>query len=254
MVRFWNGNKSPARQSYELELLELLLDESQVWRGVANDTTDYPNAEDEGKILEMGSDLLVTVAGNKKFAGKDFIEVPIPLCRGLLGWRLLVVSKERAQDFSGLSLNDLKQKMIGVPDTWVDAELFKFNGFDVFEKGSLEDMLSWVIDGTVDFMSLGVNEAQNILDSYPELSKSLAIEPSFAIYYPFPLVFYVNEHEEELAKWLEEKLLGCDRLQVLFDKHYGHVADQAQLSERQIIELDNPVLPEKYKPLLNKQL
>ncbi len=255
MIKFWNGNKSPARQSYEHELLSLLLDLNGNKVKISNDKTDYPNAEDEGAVFEHGTDVLVTVAGNAKFEGKRFHEVKVPLCKGLLGWRVLIVANERLDEFKCLSLNELKQKRVGVPDTWVDAELFRANGFDVLEKGNLDEMLGWVKDGTVDFITLGANEAKDILDSAPELAKGLSIEPSITLYYPFPLVFYVNENRSDLASLLKTSLLeNSSAIDELFQQHYGHVIDEIGRSSRMRLTLENPLLPCGYQELLEQYL
>lgn len=253
MIKFWNGNKSAARQSYEYQLLQCLVEGSQLADSIENDLTDYPLAVDEREILDKGADLLVTVAGNKKFSGKPLIELKHPLCNGLLGWRLCIVADHRVKEFQSLSLSQLREKKVGVPATWVDADLFRANGFTVIEQGSLDDMLNWVADGSVDFITLGANEAHDILQQKPHLSAKLAIEPTLAIYYPFPLVFYLNHNREDLANLLEQQLLKKEnQMTQLFEQHYGVVVRQSNLSARTKIVLDNPLLPREYLPLLER--
>ncbi|WP_159737781.1 hypothetical protein [Vibrio atypicus] len=250
MIKFWNGNKSPARQAYEYELLECLLEDSGMFERIDNDVTDYSCAEDEGAVLDKGADILVTVAGNSKFLGKRLIEIKQPLCRGLLGWRLCIVDQKRVDEFCTLSLRELQQKRVGVPDSWVDAELFRANGFDVVESGTLDDMLDWVADGTVDFITLGANEAEDILSRQTVNRSGLVIEPTLAIFYPFPLVFYLNQHQSMLAERLCE-LWDVKKAEIseLFDKHYGSVIEQAKLDSRKRLTLQNPLLPDDYEAL-----
>jgi hypothetical protein len=250
MIKFWNGNKSPARQAYEYDLLECLFENSGMFELIDNDVTDYPCAEDEGAVLDKGADILVTVAGNSKFAGKRLIEIKQPLCRGLLGWRLCIVAQKRVDEFCSLSLRELQQKRVGVPDTWVDAELFRANGFDVLEAGTLDDMLGWVADGTVDFITLGANEAEDILSRQTVNRSELVIESTLAIYYPFPLVFYLNQHQPMLAERLCEQWEAKQaEISSLFDQHYGSVIEQAKLDSRKKLTLQNPLLPAGYEAL-----
>ena len=103
MINFWNGNKSPARQAYELELLQTILNTQSLPANlITNDVTNYPNAEDEGDIFNQGADLLVTVAGNKKFDGKASIKLKQPLCRGLLGYRILIIRQQDKNKFTNI--------------------------------------------------------------------------------------------------------------------------------------------------------
>lgn len=253
MIKFWNGNKSGARQNYEYQLLELLLEETHFAGQIDNDLTDYPRAEDEGEVLDKGADILVTVAGNRKFIDKSFIEIKHPLCFGLLGWRLAIVANHRLQEFQSISMQALKEKKVGVPATWVDAELFRANGFNVVERGSLDDMLEWVVDGSVDFITLGANEAHEILQQEPQRCVQLAIEPTLTIYYPFPLVFYINHQNMALANLISQQLAEKKtQIMELFDRHYGDVVDQAQLHQRIKLTLDNPMLPDGYQSRLRE--
>lgn len=253
MIKFWNGNKSSARQDYEYELLECLVKEAQKETLIDNDLTDYPCAQDEGNVLENGCDVLVTVAGNRKFAGKPLIEIKQPLCNGLLGWRLCIVATDRVDEFENLTLAQLKGKKLGVPATWVDAELFRANGFNVLEQGNLDDMLGWVQDGSVDFITLGANEAHDILAQNRHYSDVLSIESTMAIYYPFPLVFYVNQQQEELAELLSQQLFEKkSQVAELFNHHYGDVIRQAALQKRRKLSLSNPLLSDDYHLLLEE--
>ena len=252
MISFWNGNKSAARQQYEYQLFECLLAGTEANESIYNDITDYMTAESEGAVLDNGAEALVTVAGNGKFAGKPFIELKLPLCRGLLGWRLLVTARERVEDFRGLSLEQLKHKKVGVPATWVDAELFRSNGFNVLEQGTLDDMLGWLAEGAVDFITLGANEAHDILACNEQHGGSLVVEPSLALYYPFPLVFYVNQHQSDLARTLAQEWHNkSSQVSKLFQAHYGDVLKQAKLPNRQVLRLNNPMLPNGYEMLLD---
>jgi hypothetical protein len=247
MTHFWNGNKSVTRQKYEYDQLELLLTDSQVTPKIKNDLTDYPLAQDEGAVFENDVDLLVTVAGNKKFDGKRFLEIKSPLCKGLLGWRSIIIAKHRSDEFLNITVDQLKQKVCGVPATWVDADLFRDNGFKVLEQGNLEDMLDWIETGHVDFITLGVTEAEQVLASRPEI----IIEPSAVIYYPFPLVYYVNEKKTELAARLEKEIqLKSRELDELFYRYFGDVLESVKRTYKKVIVLENSILPDGYDDAL----
>ncbi|KJY86954.1 hypothetical protein TW84_18375 [Vibrio neptunius] len=249
MIKFWNGNKTAVRQRYEWELINLVLSKRHEDKGLVNDQTDYPNAEDEGRVLERGVSALITVAGNRKFEGRSFIEVKKPLCFGLLGRRLLVVKSNRLTEFARLNEGALKQMKLGVPSTWVDAELFRANSYHVIEQGSLRQMLGWIKEEKVDYVTLGVSEAQDVLNDFPEFTQDLAIEPTLQLNYPFPLVFYVNKQQPTLADMLSEgleRIRQTGELEALYQRYFGKVIEQSNLQNRTQIQLNNPFLPEGY--------
>ncbi|GEA61315.1 hypothetical protein VCO01S_25080 [Vibrio comitans NBRC 102076] len=213
---------------------------------VANDLTDYPDAKDEGNIFNLGADALVTVAGNTKFDQHTFLPVNQPLCMGLLGHRILIIRRQDIAKFSDISEDNLKALKAGIPATWADADLFRSNGYQVFEQGSLDTIFADLQLGLCDYVALGANEVQAIYHEFAEQFEGLVIEPSMMLYYPFPLVFYVHPEKEQLASEINSGLQRSRRsgaLRSLFDKHYGETVTDMDLLSRRQIELENPLLP-----------
>ena len=247
IINFWNGNKSSVRQDYELALLEILLNLSPLQGSIiANDTTDYSNAVDEGHIFNHHADILVTVDGNKKFYNKPLIKLEKPICKGLLGQRVLIIRKQDQIQFNNITPTKLKKKIAGIPATWADADLFRFNGYNVLEQGSLEDIFLLLKQQKCDYISLGANEVQGLFDELGAVGE-LVIETSSLLYYPFPLVFYVHPAQEELANHLELALKESEVtgiLDKLFQQHYGDVINALNINNRSVLLLQNPYLSE----------
>jgi hypothetical protein len=246
-INFWNGNKSPARQDYELALLQMLLNISSAQEvNIVNDTTDYPKAEDEGDVFKHHTDILVTVAGNKKFHQKALIKLDKPICKGLLGQRVLIIRQQDQAQFSNITPTNLKQKIAGIPATWVDADLFRANGYKVLEQGSLDSVFDLLKQGKCDYVSLGANEVKGLFDEFGSIG-GLAIETSLLLYYPFPLVFYVHPEKQQLAKDLESGLQQAElsgAWSQLYERHYGDLVNALNIKNRRVLILENPNLPE----------
>ncbi|MBM7035514.1 type 2 periplasmic-binding domain-containing protein [Vibrio ulleungensis] len=243
MIQFWNGNKTAARQAHEYELVSELLSS----REIHNDLTDYPNAEDESNIFHNGADLLVTVAGNPKFAPGTFIEVAPPLCFGLLGCRLLITRKIDVQ-FDYMTQLELKQKIAGVPATWADATLLRDNGCTVLEEGDIEHILTSISQGNADYLSLGANEVHAVFDQFKSRFPDLHIHPETMIYYPLPLVFYVSPEQPELAERLSKcmrRMYRSGDLLGLLKAHYGESIQASYIDKKHCVKLDNPALTEE---------
>ncbi|GEA51243.1 hypothetical protein VIN01S_20470 [Vibrio inusitatus NBRC 102082] len=216
---------------------------------VTNDLTDYPDAKDEGNIFNLGADALVTVAGNTKFEQHAFLSVGQPLCMGLLGHRILIIRRQDVVTFSDITEENLKALKAGIPATWADADLFRSNGYQVFEQGSLDTIFADLQLGLCDYVALGANEVQAIYHEFAEQFEGLVIESSMMLYYPFPLVFYVHPQKEQLATEIKNGLelsRNNGALRVLFDKHYGQVVTDMNLRSRRQLELNNPLLPKVF--------
>jgi hypothetical protein len=250
-VVFWNGNKSPARQSYETALLQACINVTNEEYGPADvrvDNTDYPLAVDEANIFTHGADILITVAGNVKFKDKQKLVIPQPLTKGLLGYRLLLVRDESLTTFTQINkCQQLQALSIGIPHTWADADLFRHNRYKVVEQGSLDDLFMLLNNGTFDYVALGVNEIEEIFKHRAVPIGGISIEPSLMFYYPFPLVFYVNPRKPILAERIDKglKSIGSSgEHETLFCQHHGNVAQRLNLRNRKIFTLTNPMLPD----------
>lgn len=247
-LRFWNGNKSAIRQTYELQLLNKVLHAADCHVDVDDDRTDYPNAEDEGAVFTMGVDVCVTVAGNPKFKSGDYIPVYDPLMNGLLGHRLLVIRKDDQGLFAGIQTREnLEPFVAGIPETWADAPLFRSNGLTVREEGSFDDIFLRLRQGDCDYVSLGVNEIHDIFETQNLSEYDLVIERTLRLYYPFALVFYVHPDNPELANYLAEglnHLKSSGTFRDLFQSFFDRQLRLATLSQRKEISLDNRALPQ----------
>ena len=259
-ITFWNGNKSAARQAFEKELLQASLKATATQYGswtLNIDSNNYSPTE-EGNIFSatlsgtQSADVLVTVAGNTKFNNKPKIMISQPLTKGLLGYRLLMVKDQSLPAFRKINtVEDLQALSIGIPESWADAELFRQNAYSVTEKGSFDDLFIRLKKGEFDYTALGANEIEAAFEQRVAPVGGISIEPTMMIYYPFPLVFYVNPDKPELAERLEQglKIIQANGdYDKLFIKHHGDVVERLNLKNRKVFTLKNPILPKSMSP------
>ncbi|MBK1877573.1 hypothetical protein [Pelagicoccus mobilis] len=250
-VRFWNGNKSSARQEYELIVLEKALaaaDEQQDSWEIETDCTDFPTIEGEASVFRKKRfDVFATVAGNPKFTNEDKRVLPIDLMNGLLGRRLLVIRSEDADDFSRITTEDqMRKRVAGIPFSWADAQLFRANNYAVNEGGSYDEIFLRLKDKQFDYVSLGANEIEDAFETRCVPLGGLQIAPKLSIQYPYPLLFYVNPRSEQIALAFKrglELLIRDKALDRLFQAHYGKLIERLKLGQRKTFHLSNPLLP-----------
>ncbi len=250
-IALWNGNKTQSRQAYEREILEAALHATEKTHGpweLREDKTDYPAAEDEASVFRAkGFDIFGTVAGNQKLAKEQKILVPLPLMKGLLGYRILIIRAADKEKFARISsAKQLQSLRLGIPATWADAELFRQNGYAVEEKGSFDDLFTRLENKEFDYVSFGANEVAGVFAQRAAQSGKLMVDSSLLVYYPFPLVFYVNPANQALAARVTQGLQtisGNGELDAIFNRYFGADLKVLNLSGRTKITLKNPLLP-----------
>jgi hypothetical protein len=71
-------------------------------------------------------------------------------------------------------------------------------------------------------------------------------------FYPFPLVFYINPKQPQLAVRIEKGLENIKNNGVLsgiFDSYYKLLIEDLNLKHRKIISLNNPLIPDEFAHL-----
>ena len=148
----------------------------------------------------------------------------------------------------------MQKLALGIPFSWADAALFRFNGYPVVEGGTYDELFDRLKSGEFDYVTLGANEIEEAFEARAFPVGGLSLEDSLLIYYPFPLLFYVNPDKPELAKRIEE---GLDRIiengafDRLFNEQYGDLVTRLRLKERTTFRLKNPNLSEELAAVMS---
>ncbi|MBI3146437.1 MAG: amino acid ABC transporter substrate-binding protein, partial [Pseudogulbenkiania sp.] len=174
--------------------------------------------------------------------------VRIPIEKGLLGYRVALISQDRQPAIDRVrTLADLRKLTIGQGIGWGDTDLYRYNGVKVFE-ANYNSLFSMVSSGRFDLFPRGVGEVFAEYDAYSGRHPKLAIEKNLVLYYPWPYYFFFNRKTgAPLANRVEEGLRMMIRdgsFDTWFQNHYGAAIRRANLAGRRIIRLENPSLPE----------
>lgn len=255
-VDLWNGNRSEARQLYEPKVLKAILEATEEEWGpweIVESLDEYPGAEESLVFTSKGHDLFVTIAGNQKFSEGDMMVIPHLLTKNLLGYRVPIIRKEDAGIFAGISrTGDIQKLAHGIPETWSDATIFRHNGYNVVEEGTFDDIFERLQNGLFDYSAYGVNEVLGVYENRASKQEGLVIDQNILLFYPFPLVFYVNPNLPELAERIElgmQRIISSGQLDAIFNEHYGEITEQLNLNNRRIFVLDNPLIPGEFSYL-----
>lgn len=194
---------------------------------------EYPNL-----LIETSYEQALT-----HHAKLDFINFPIDL--GILGYRVCFINpKLKASNKKIETLDHLRQYNFAHGVGWADTTIFRHNGLKVQEVDNYDGIFLMVIGGRVDFFCRGANEILGEIEQFSNL-KELTFDEQFLLVYPLPRFFYLNARNK-LAK--ERIELGLRRayadgsLQELWKIHFLPSLDVVNLSHRNVIYLENPLL------------
>jgi len=247
------------RHIYRVELLKLALSKS----AATNETFEIVYSKDEmvqsRAIFDLKSnkDIDVIALPTSIEREKELLPVRIPIMKGLLGYRIFLIRKNDQNKFLKIrSLKDLKKFNAGFGHDWADTEILKSNGLPVITAPNYESLFLMLNAGRFDYFPRGVNEAFSEISSRKNNLPDLDIEKRIALYYPFPVYFFVNSSNIELASRLEKGLniaIEDKSFNQLFDHHFSSFIKSADLKNRKIFKLKNPALPD-VTPFNNKKL
>lgn len=188
---------------------------------------------------------------------EDLLTIRIPIYKGLLGYRVFLINKEKQPKFSAITkLEELKAMEAILGSQWSITPVWKSYGFHTITNVDYESLFKIIHFNRADYFPRGANEILQEYNKFHPAYTNLSIERGLAIYLPLPMYFFVTPHKPELAKHLEtnlEKMIADGEFDRFFLKHFGPIIHQLKMNKRRTFFLKNPNLP-KETPLHRKEL
>lgn len=192
--------------SYFSNLLTLMLNDE-----TTNTKIAYSYQMEQGRAfaqLKQNKDIDVYWAGTSLQREKEFNAIKIPLLKGLLGYRVLVINKKNKKLFENIkNIDDLKKLKACQGRHWPDTEILENSDFKVIKNSNYESMFLQVLKGRCDYFPRGIHEGYSELESRKDKYEELMIFDKIIIYYPFPMYFFVSKENVQLAQKIEDGLL-----------------------------------------------
>lgn len=189
--------------------------------------------------------------------GLTYIDIPFDL--GITSYRICFINPAIQDELNSIrNIEELKRFSIVQGMGWPDTKILRHNGFNVIESNSYTGLFKMIPARRADLFCRGINELKNEYTDYKNLN-NLSYDKSFALFYPLPRYFYLNEANRELKARIEEglKIAYADGSlkRLLFD-FYADDIEFAAIQQRNLFQLENPFLKgldSKYKNYLLKQ-
>lgn len=156
--------------------------------------------------LENGRTIDVDWFGTNLEREEKLLPVRIPLFGGLLGYRTLIINQSDKKIFENIhKIEDLKN-LIAIQGThWPDSDILESSGFLVEKIPKFELMFDMLKMHRVDYFPRAITEAYGEIKSVG--INELTVYPNIIIEYKFPMYFFFNKNNVELAARVEKGLL-----------------------------------------------
>jgi len=239
------------RYSYEIGLIKLALEKADGDHSLKVVTDAYSS---QMRILLLLMDgharFNVTFSGIDRTRHKRLLTVPIPLQRGLLGQRILIISNASKHLFDKVkTLDDLRVLPIGSGVGWPDTEILRSAGFTV-ESADYENLFKMVEKGRIAGYARGASEPYAEVATRSRSLPSLLVEDRLLISYPFDVFFFVAREDHQRHNILLQGLKRAYEDGSFMDYFRGHprvrrVFETAKVEDRVEFQIPNPLLPEE---------
>ena len=235
---------------YRWKLLELALAHSPR-PGVAEPDRLQPFAEDitqnRGMQLLQSGAIDVIALGTNAEREARMLPIKIDILRGMVGFRLLVIRAADQPRIARMDAKALRQELtFGLNSQWADLPIMQANGYTIETSSNYENLFGMLAARRFDAFPRGLNEADRELNDRKQSFPQLAVEKSKALFFHYPVYFWVSKDNAALAQRIEHGLnaaLKDGSFRELFQTY--HAAEIARLAKdhRQIIRMNNPILP-----------
>ncbi|TIH10163.1 ABC transporter substrate-binding protein [Pseudomonas leptonychotis] len=237
------------KYAYRIELGQLILDRTAERYGARQILPgDGPDPSQERCLALLGKGLVdLAYVPPTEARQRDFLTLPFDLHNGMLGYRVLLIHRADAARFAQVNnLDDLRQLLGGFGSQWGDFALFARNRLPVIGVVNPDNLLPMLNKRRFAYYHRGLHEAWKELAAHAEQYPQLMVEPHLALVYDLPVFFTFNRDNPQLLQRFAEglALIRADgSFRALFQRHFGQLAERAQLQQRTMIPLDYPASP-----------
>lgn len=237
---------------YEISVLQLALDHAP--GELELELVPFVDTPQERvfRLLETGSDEFdIFFSGFSTDREMRFLQIDIPISRGLLGHRLLVM-QEGGTDEAPLPCDlDLLRDAVSIGSGlgWPDTTILTAAGFRVIQS-DYQGLWRMLERGRYDAFNRGMHEAFIEVKQQARQGRTFRVEPDLVLVYRFDYFFYVGKGNTDLHRLIEDGLKAAYASGAFMANFANHPAirtaiDQADPGGRCRIDLQNPLLSER---------
>ena len=209
--RYWDWGATPKRDDYQFALLTLALDKTvkdygpyQLTRVLRSYSTSRLRREiNQGDVVNVHAGPWRPLETSQDKLPERSLRVSISLFKDLLGYRKLLIRRTDLDRFRNIRhADELKPLVVGQANGWVDVDIYRHNGYAVNDTPTPATLFDMLAKKRVDYIPISLMDAETALASRPDLAGHLMLLPDITLFFPLPIIFYVNIHEPKMAERL----------------------------------------------------
>lgn len=242
------------RVNYPVALLRLALQKSGETYKLEAGTHIFMQAR---ALAELESNREIDVVWSMTSIEREerLLPIRIPIYKGLIGWRLLLIQKQQEDLFQKIhKLKQLQPLVAGQGHDWPDTRILRENGLKVYGASSYDGLFKMLVLGRIDYFPRSLIEIWNEYQAFKD--EGISIHTGIILQYPTAFYYFVNRENLKLAEDIKrglERALMDGSFDALFHKEFDHFLTKANLSQQSVFVLKNPVLPPE-TPLHRQEL
>ena len=181
---------SDIRQLYYLKILKLSLEKTKIKYGDYKIENAVSGLQFRTANLLADGSPLVDVMWTMTNIDREKIMLPvrIPLLKGLMGYRILIINKKDTEKFLAINrVEELKKMRALQGHDWPDTDILLANGFQVEKSTYYDGMFKMINSGRADYFPRAINEPFDEIKKREKLN--LTIEKKKQLYYFAPIYF-----------------------------------------------------------------
>lgn len=202
------------------------------------------------RLLQNKGLLDIVASGPTRDREALYRPVRIPLMKGLLGYRVLVIKRTDHAKFASIdSMVALKSLIACQATHWPDSDILDSNGFKVQRVTHFQSMFEMVRTGRCDYFPRAITEGYSEVEKVNEMSQQqdLMVFDDIILRYTFPYYFFTGHHNFELAARIEKGLkiaLKDGSFDAFMRQHsiMQHLYPLKKWRSKRYFQLDNPLL------------
>lgn len=237
------------RNDYYIALLTLALEKTQAKYGRFRLEMNENSMLQARALLNVANKQFVDVVWTMTSKEREgaLLPIRIPLLKGLLGYRILIIREEDKDRFKRVqTLDNLSELVAGQGLDWPDVSILRANGLTVTVGASYDGLFDMLKAGRFDYFPRGMNEPWTEVKAHKE--KGFVVEERLLLKYPAPTYFFVHKGNVALANRINEGLLLAiedGSFDAIFYEHPANkgIFKRTNIKKRKVFELRNPLLP-----------